>query len=840
MIKNIAFVLGIMLCIHGMSLFAQENKEPPRLNILELDDIEFPNNRLRFMVFDTAISVDKPLNDTLIVFQQDGTAIRFSGIRAAPLNDGEMHINLMIDSRISWQRRGYLNQLIDSVIVQNLPGQMNFNYWEIADFVVRRQDRPRRSDDQPDLNQLEVVEYDLTSFPTLDSLFNIPLRDHLHPLNILILENCRANAEGLSRYLKQNEEQAGFFGLYIADTENCHNLGIPFDPSQMPDNVLFTRALNDSTFIRDIIISTLQAYKNAFHDLSFEMPPVTSTKQHYEYTLTYIGGVLDATKLIGHDYPLRDIYNAYANHVLLRIDSLMKTGEYRSAHYLLHDAYMEVELPVLRFAAEDLIRNESEALLASEEPRPEGLFSAAEDIWNITTDLEWYHEMKVGLLKHYYYKTGQFAAEEKLPLLSDIYGLDPADQVFRVYYYHTLGDNYLDGGDHEKAVENYLVIYDHQSSTNELKESMLEALRPLFAQKHRDGKHTFIYETGLRTHDLFGRRFFTMNYYFGRSCRYMQDFERAYDAYYFLYSNWIDRQNLITWTDLLMAIEELSMQTGKFDQALYMNIRLQRNQGGREQIHNYLVNARTADYYGMSKLLASFFSRNGIRHNLSAIDEHYPGDKTPAINGIYFLDRASNVIHTAYRLHSLKPPNIRHIGDETEMLLRDHTAGDLRTYLVHRLADEQYLVVELRNTGFEQTEMLLSDIESRNTLNAPWENLRRIEMLHNHKRVAITFANVLEIELQRRNSIALNAYWRAASADFAYLVLHATDGTVLQSHGYDLDEVVFGDGDRERSSVARGYYEQEVTYDGQSLRDIAMPLHSGNEYRGVIRIGFMM
>jgi len=804
-------ILACFVCFFQISA-QSDPSTPPRIGIEEVRYDSFPDIRMNVFIFDM-LKDETALYEQLTLFQNEEPIPLVEAPELMPISSNVLDVSVLVDSRIPYLARTSIMQKTP-VLFSHLSDSLSWNI---------------------------VEEENLAEF-NFEKQIEDGYGEHFR-LYLLILNDCQLYVSTLYELFSQATYQNVYFGLFHLQPDNVCNIFFNSVTNGRTSNLLFTKQLLVHQLNYDLFFA-VGAFQRSRYLLRFRMPDVKHFENEYIYQVDYSSRdrADTVTALITHHYPNYLVHEAYLNHVLSACDILKADRDFIKAHAILKEAYRNLQIDTINLVAEELIRKESNLLLANDKPNPDSLFSIAEKTWGYDVDTnEWYREIKTNLLKHVYDQyNDKLSIDERLSLLNDIYQYDPTDTRFRNYYYHTLGDSYKDANDYANAVNEYLKVFDASTPCSNLHHSLKQVLTLFFEERYQERDFKNIYNTGNRA-SLIIKDDFRLNYYFGQSSIEMQDFPRAYDAYKFLYFNWTNDYAFIDWNDLLLYIEELAMKARDFEQALYMNIRLQRSIGGRGQIRNYLMNLRTADYYWVSKQLAVFYQRNGYRHDLSRFDNSYPGRVHPAINAIYVLDARANHLHTSYVQNEIRiPGKIKQLENRREVLLREKDDIDLYTYLIHSFDDDgRKLVVELKNSSFEDTQALLRDVEYRYTIAKPWNNLRRIEREYNQKRSAVAFAAIQELELERWSELNLSAYWQEGSDKVEYMVLHKPDGEICQAYGFEESKAQYVDEEWERSALTRAYFEQIITYNGQPVRDIALPIYLANEFYGVIRIGFL-
>ncbi len=804
-------LLAFFVCFFPI-IVQSDPSTPPRIIIEEVRHDSFPDIRMDVFIFDM-LKDETTLYEQLTLFQNEEPVPLAEVPELMPISSNMLDVFVLVDSRIPYiARTSIMNKT--SVLFSHLSDSLSWSVVEVEN--LNEFDFEKQSED----------EYG----------------EHFR-LYLLMLNDCQLYVRTLYELFSQATDQNVYFGLLHLQPDNVCNIFFNSATNSRTSGLLFTKQLLVHQLNYDLFFAA-GAFQRSRYLLRFRMPDVKHFENEYIYQVDYCSQdrADTVTALITHRYPDYLVHESYLNHILSACDTLKANHNFIKAHTILKEAYRNLQIDTINLVAEELIRKESNLLLANDAPNPDNLFSIAEKTWGYDADTnEWYREIKTGLLKHVYDKySDKLSKYERLSMLKDIYQYDPKDTRFRTYYYHTLGDSYKYENDYANAVNEYLKVFDASAPCSNLRHSLKQVLSLFFEERYRERDFKKIYNTGNRA-SLIIKDDFRLNYYFGQSSIEMQDFPRAYDAFKFLYFNWTNDYAFIDWNDLLLSIEELAMQARDFEQALYMNIRLQRSIGGRGQIRNYLMNLRTADYYWISKQLAVFYQRNGYSHDLSRFDNSYPGRVHPAINAIYVLDARANHLHTSYAQNEIRiPGRIEQLENRREVLLRENDDIDLYTYLIHSFDDNgRKLVVELKNASFEDTQALLRDVEYRNTLASPWNNLRRIERKYNQKRSAIAFAAIQELELERWPELNLSAYWQEGSDEVEYMVLHKPEGEICQAYGFEKSKAEYVDREWERSALTRAYFEQIIPYNGQPVRDIALPIYVANDLYGVIRIGFL-
>jgi hypothetical protein len=820
-----------LVCLTVTAGFGQGLNEPPHAGILGIDESGFPENILEVFIYEPGIYPTQAILPENLILWQDSNRLTIQKLEKQP-GKVPVSITMLVDSRISSGSRELIREQYE--LFPEMP-DVKFKYFNISDFDERRAKREkRRAESGTDATIPAPV------FPFLESFAKETAPDSTH-LNIIFLKECTIYASELTAFLAQqrNRNYRQWYAFYFIESTDCHLISLPYIRAEKEvQNLLFSRIFNDSTFHMQMV-QTIRALKKSHCRIHFSSSPVNSLENNFVFTLHYKGIFMDEQSELLHTFPQSLVEMAFLNHTLAVSDSLKLKGEYSEAHKILRHAYLKTNDPVLQNAGRELIVWEASKMLEKPEYDPFALFEQAELFWGFRRGTQlWILDLEAALLKDYYHKIGKFQPENRLKLLLRIHGIAPADFEFRDYYYHELGDHYLANTEFQLAAEAYLVIYEPDSASHILKDKLREALQGSFPLQYQQQEWSDLYNTGIKTHGLF-RNNFEMNYYFGRSCREMQDFPRAYELFSFLVNNWKAGQNVITWNTLLSSLEELSIQTLNFSRALDMNMRIQRNEGGREHIEKYLLNMRIQDYYTLSRLLAAFCTRNGIRQNLNNIDKNYPGMIAPGINAIYVIDRQSSVLHTFYKKDKTDPPDITRIGSQKELVLRKKEEDNLLSHIIQAIDNDQYIVLELTNEKTDATRIAIRDIDNRHMINAPWDSIRVAERNANLKRTAIVFARAVQADQSSHGTVDLAVYNRASTGtDVEYLLLHKANGEVDQPGKFVRSKASYPPGGWEKSAATPAYYEQSIQYDDHKIKDIALPLYKDNNFAGVIRIGF--
>jgi hypothetical protein len=491
--KHLLIIFQINLaCFIATAGFGQVLNEPPHAGILRIDESGFPENIMEVFIYEPGIlPAQSILKENLTLMKESEEMSAVQRLEKLP-EQTLVEITMLIDSRIAAEKKELIrnqHELLSAIL------DINLRFFETNDFVERKGRRERRRAD---------IAADTTisppAFPFLDSLAKSTTSD-ITNLNIIFLNECIIHANSLSAFLAEqgNRNYKQWFAFYFIESADCHLISLPYIKTDKDvDNLLFSRIFNDSIYTVQMV-QTLGALKNSHYRLHFSSAPVKNLESDFTFKMKYQGVFMDDQSEFFYSFPKSLVEVAFVNHILSTSDSLKHIGEYNSAHYALKDAYNMISDPVFRNAGKELIETEAKKILEGTDYNPYDLLERAELFWGFVPGRQnWLLDLETVLLKDYYHKTGKFQQENRLALLTRIYGIDPADFEFRDYYYHELGDVYMAENQFQQAAEAYLTIYEAESASQILKDKLIKALKGAFPEQYRQLDWSGIYELLLR------------------------------------------------------------------------------------------------------------------------------------------------------------------------------------------------------------------------------------------------------------------------------------------------------------------------------------------------------
>ncbi len=521
---------------------------------------------------------------------------------------------------------------------------------------------------------------------------------------------------------------------------------------------------------------------------------------------------------------------------------LASRREFGRALDTLHTACRVLDDSSLESLARTIIKRYGDWLLSEgQATTSEDLVRRAEGVWHLTSDEEpWYRMLKYYLRKRHFDMLPQSDStlDERARLADELAQLYPENILNVIRACSLMGESLAKQGEYWRAAKSYArgLSFKHD---NTMAQHLQEALKSAIDADYASGNLIQLHGNAKEYQALFSG-YFSLRFFFAKSCIAARDFATAADNFEWLIFNWDSSQNLVAWEDAFAQLQRLFSMTMRFDDAFRLNQRVYRQTGQAEALTQSVMNLRAGYIAPAVSAFAVFWTRvvtrsernQFFRKNASSVWPHF-------FHNFVVMDTTASVSYCMVeRKRSELPDQSQLMGLSEFPAIMDALPKQKAIWLIQGLVNG-YAIAEIATALDDEELALMVEVQKNGMLEEPWRKLAEHEQKVCARMLTELLGRMFSIEYAARGYLNVTTYWNVlkTSQRLVYVVQHGKDGGLLSRASFDARLCQSDPELWQRSTRTLAYMTQDVLYQDTQVLDAAYPLYVNGTWEGVFRIG---
>lgn len=330
---------------------------------------------------------------------------------------------------------------------------------------------------------------------------------------------------------------------------------------------------------------------------------------------------------------------------------------------------------------------------------------------------------------------------------------------------------------------------------------------------------------------------FEAEYFCGRAAQEAGAEDAAMSSYAWLLDNWVQDQNLASWTEISTTLEELYFLNGRFQAAYGLAQQNAVRNPSPERVLASLYSVRGKFLSPLARVASNFYDSNPSEEAVTYVQNEMQRVKFPPyVRAFYIMTPDGTIDRGMYGSEANEPPTgaLQNASGAVSLLRSDE--GQNLAWLVSPVGS-RFLVLEIgaATTADENVrlESVLKNIES----DAQWKRLRELEFEQTSPASGSAIGTILIAASIDETDLAPYDALFDDSPVLAYYCIQTASEEIEASFNFDRSKLGYGDERWANTSNTPALYHHSIQYQGQPLREVVWPKFVDDEWTGVVRVG---